>query len=76
MFYDLMNTGDRVLTITNEFLVIERYDRSVDLYPMISSKRKITLDINSVTTIGYSSCSDDTETTEYTTANGVHIVNF
>ena len=75
MFYDLMNTGDRVLTITNEFLAIERYDGSVDLYPVISSKSKITLDINSVTTIGCSPCSDDTETAEYTTENGVHIVN-
>lgn len=26
MFYDLMNTGDRVLSITNEFLAIERCD--------------------------------------------------
>ena len=76
MFYDLMNTGDRVLTITNEFLAIERCDGSVDLYPVISSKSKITLDINSVTTIGYSPCSDDTETDEYTTENDVHIVNF
>ena len=76
MFYDLMNTGDRVLTIKNEFLAIERCDGSVDLYPVISSKSKITLDINSVTTIGYSPCSDDTETAEYTTENGVHFVNF
>ena len=29
MVYDLMNTGDRVLTITNDFLAIERYDGSV-----------------------------------------------
>ena len=37
---------------------------------------KITLDTDAVTTIGYTPCSDETETDEYTTENGVHIVNF
>ena len=35
MFSDLMNTGDRVLTIANDFLAIERYDGSVELYPVL-----------------------------------------
>lgn len=74
MFYDLMNTGDRVLTITNEFLAIERCDGSVKLYPVLNKDNKITLDINSVTTIGYTPRGDETD--EYTTENGVHIVNF
>lgn len=76
MFYDLMKTGDRVLTITNEFLAIERCDGSVELYPVVNKTNKITLDIASVTTIGYSPCNDDIETDEYTTENGIHIVNF
>lgn len=76
MFYNLMNTGDRVLTITNEFLVIECCDGSVDLYPIVNNGNKITLNIDSVTTIGYAPCSDETETDEYITENGVHIVNF
>lgn len=76
MFYDLMNTGDRVLTITNEFLAIERCDGSVELYPILKKDNKITLDTDTVTTIGYTPCSDETETEEYTTENGVHIVNF
>lgn len=76
MFYDLMKTGDRVLTITNEFLAIERCDGSVELYPIVNTTNKITLDIDSITTIGYSPCNDDIETDEYTTENGVHIVNF
>lgn len=76
MFYDLMNTGDRVLTITNEFLAIERCDGSVDLYPFIKNERMVTLDIDSVTTIGYTPYNDESETDEYTTENGVHIVNF
>lgn len=76
MFYDLMNTGDRVLTVTNDFLAIERSDGLVNLYPVINNKGLITFDINSVTTIGYSPCSDGNETDEYTTENGVHIVNF
>lgn len=76
MFYDLMKTGDRVLTITNEFLAIERCDGSVELYPVVNKTNKITLDIDSITTIGYSPCNDDIETDEYTTENGVHIVNF
>ena len=76
MVYDLMNTGDRVLTITNDFLAIERYDGSVELYPVLKTDNKITLDIDTVTTIGYIPCSDNTETEEYTAENGVHIVNF
>lgn len=76
MFYDLMNTGDRVLTITNEFLAIERSDGSVDIYPLISNENMISLNVDSVTTIGYTPCNDEIETDEYTTENGVHIVNF
>lgn len=76
MFYDLMKTGDRVLTITNEFLAIERCDGSVKLYPVVNKTNKITLDIASVTTIGYSPGNDNIETDEYTTENDVHIVNF
>lgn len=76
MVYDLMNTGDRVLTIANDFLAIERYDGSVELYPVLKMDNKITLDTDAVTTIGYIPCSDKTKTEEYTTENGVHIVNF
>lgn len=76
MFYDLMNTGDRVLTITNEFLAIERCDGLVDIYPINNKDNKVTLDIDSVTTIGYTPCGGETETDEYTTENSVHIVNF
>lgn len=76
MVYDLMSTGDRVLTITNDFLAIERYDGSVELYPVLKTDNKITLDTDAVTTIEYIPCSDKTETKEYTTENGVHIVNF
>jgi hypothetical protein len=76
MFYDLMYTGDRVLTIRNEFLAIERCDGSVDIYPINNKDNKVTLDIDSVTTIGYTTCGDETKTDEYTTENGVHIVNF
>ena len=76
MVYDLMNTGDRVLTIANDFLAIERSAGSVELYPVLKMDNKITLDTDAVTTIGYIPCSDKTETEEYTTENGVHIVNF
>lgn len=76
MVYNLMNTGDRVLTSTNNFLAIERYDGSVELYPVLKTDNKITLDTDAVTTIGYIPCSDKTKTEEYTTENGVRIVNF
>ena len=76
MFYELMNTGDRVLTITNKFLSIERIDGSVDIYPVISNDNRITLNIDAVTTIGYVAINDESETIDYTTENGVHIVNF
>lgn len=76
MHYDLMNTGDRVLTITNEFLAIERFDGSVNLYPISNNNNKVILDTDAVTTVGYTPCSDDSEPDEYTTENGVHIVNF
>ena len=76
MVYDLMNTGDRVLTIANDFLAIERYDGSVELYPVLKMDKKIMIDTKAVTTIGYTPCNNETETEEYTTENGVHIVNF
>ena len=76
MVYDLMNTGDHVLTITNNFLAIERYEGSIELYPVLKTDNKITLDTDAVTTIGYIPCNGKTETEEYTAENGVYIVNF
>lgn len=74
MVYDLMNTGDRILTITNNFLVIERHDGTVELYPFLKTNNRIMLDTNAVTTIGYIPCNNAAK--EYTIENGVHIVNF
>ena len=76
MVYDLMNTGDRVFAITNDFLAIERCDGSVEIYPFLKKDKKIMIDTKAVTTIGYTPCNNETETEEYTTENGVHIVNF
>ena len=76
MYYELLNTGDRVLAVTTEFVTIERNDGSVVFYPIVIKDNKIHLETNATTTIGYSPADDSDETEEYVTENGVRIVNF
>jgi hypothetical protein len=73
MYYELLNNGDHVFSITNDILAIERNDGSVELYPLSLKDNKLQLNTDAVITIGYSQddCSD-----KYITENGVHVVNF
>ncbi|MFV0364725.1 MAG: hypothetical protein ACK5LL_16775 [Suipraeoptans sp.] len=76
MNYNLLNSGDRILTITSDFIAIERNDGSVDLYKLTISKECIYFDIEHPTTIGYSNESVDPITDSYETESGVRIINF
>jgi hypothetical protein len=76
MDYELLNIGDRVLTITNEFIAIENKDGSVKFYPLSLKHNKIYLDTAAVTTIGHFHDNASDVSNEYVTENGVHIVNF
>lgn len=76
MYYKLLNPGDRVLTITAEFLAIEHNDGSVDFYPIFLKENKIHLDTDAVTIIGYTPNDGSTYNDEYVIENGVHIINF
>ena len=76
MYYKLLNNGNRVLSITTEFLAIERNDGSVEFYPLSMKDNEVCLNTDSVTVIGYSSDDSSENSDEYVTENGVHIVNF
>ena len=76
MYYELLNSGDRVLSITTEFLVIERNDRSVAFYPLSMKDNEVLLNTESITIIGYSPDTRFENSDGYITKAGVHIVNF
>lgn len=76
MNYELLNLGDRVLSINSDFIAIERDNGSVELYKISIESGGIHLDINNPTTIGYTPEADAPVVESYDTESGVHIVNF
>jgi hypothetical protein len=75
MFYELLNPGDRILTVIQNFLAIERTNDSVDLYPIFIKDNQICLNTDSVSTIGFSENEHD-DNDDYVTESGVSIVKF
>lgn len=71
MFLGLLQKGDEVLTVTNEFVAIKRKQGEVDLIPIIKERDSWRIDFEHIVTIGYG---DHTVTFE--SDNGVRITNF
>ena len=53
MVLGLMKKGDKVLNVTNEFVVIKRKEGEVDIIPLIKEERSFRVNYENIVTIGY-----------------------
>lgn len=49
----IMKKGDKVISITSEFIAVERKNGEVDVIPIVSDETEIRVDIEHIVTIGY-----------------------
>ena len=76
MRYDILNYGDQVLNITDNYLIIRRDNGTVDLYAFSGNGSEVMISTNPVATIGYSKEETDDPIGSFVTASGVSIINF
>lgn len=71
MKINVLNKGDKVMNVTNEFVAVERENGEVDILPILRDDNGIWVDTAQILTIGYGN-----NTVQVETENGVTIVNF
>ena len=71
MRIEMMKKGDKVINVTEQFIVIKRKGGEVDLIPYRKLKERIEIDLKSPVTIGY-----EVETVSIEMENGVTITKF
>ena len=49
----IMKRGDNVISITSEFIAVERKNGEVDVIPIVSDETGLRVDIEHIVTIGY-----------------------
>lgn len=49
----ILKKGDKVLTITVEFIAVQRKNGEVDIIPMLKDEMGLRVDIEGIITIGY-----------------------
>lgn len=49
----ILKKGDKVLTITAEFIAVQRKNGEVDIIPIIKDKMGVRVDVEGIVTIGY-----------------------
>lgn len=67
----VLNKGDKVLNVTQEFVTIQRKNGEVDIIPMINSDSGVRIDTENIVTIGYGN-----NTVESEEIAGVMVTNF
>ena len=76
MRYGILNYGDQVLNITDNYLIIRRDNGTVDLYAFSGNGSEVMISPNPVATIGYSKEETDDPIGSFVTDSGVSIINF
>lgn len=71
MVLGLLQKGDEVLNVTNEFVAIRRADGTADIIPIMKDETGWRVDCENIVTIGYGE-----NTVTYENENGVQIINF
>ncbi|MBE5924497.1 MAG: hypothetical protein E7271_08525 [Lachnospiraceae bacterium] len=71
MIFGLMQKGDEVINVTNDFVAIKRKKGEVDIIPLLREDCNWRIDYENMMTIGYG---DNIVT--YEDENGVRITNF
>lgn len=53
MLIGIMKKGDRVLSVTTEFIAVERKNKEVDIIPLSKEDGVLRIDTENIVTIGY-----------------------
>jgi len=49
----ILKKGDKVLTVTSEFIAVQRKNGEVDVVPLVKDEMGLRVDIEGIVTIGY-----------------------
>ena len=71
MKINILNKGDKVLNVTENFIAVERKNGEVDIVPLAKDENGFWIDVENITTIGYGN-----KTVQSETVDGVVITNF
>ena len=71
MRINVLKKGDRVMSVTQDTVVVERKNGEVDIIPFIIEEHNVRIDYENITTIGYGN-----NVVEIQDENGVKITNF
>lgn len=71
MRINVMGKGDKVLSVTSEFVAVQRKNGEVDIVPLITDDTGLRIDTENIVTIGYGNNTVQTEVID-----GVVITNF
>lgn len=50
---NILKKGDQVISVTPEFIVVQRRNGEVDIVPMLKDEMGLRVDIENIVTIGY-----------------------
>ena len=53
MKINVLKKGDRVISVTSEFVAVQRKNREVDIVPLIRDETGLRVAIENIVTIGY-----------------------
>lgn len=71
MRINILQEGDKVISVTTDFIAVERISGEVDIIPLVKDDSGVWVDSEHITTIGYGD-----NTIEVETENGIKITNF
>ena len=53
MLIGILKKGDRVISVTTDFIAVERKNKEVDIVPLSKDDGALRVDIENIVTIGY-----------------------
>lgn len=53
MLIGVLRKGDRVISVTSDFIAVERKNKEVDIIPLIKDDGALRVDTEKIVTIGY-----------------------
>ena len=71
MRFNILQNGDKVVNVTNDFVAVERASGEVDIVPFVKEDNRVWVDTQHILTIGFGE-----NTVQVQTENGITITTF
>lgn len=71
MRINVLNKGDKVISVTNRLIAIQRKNGEVDIIPFLTDKEGMWINTENIVTVGF-----ENNTVESEVINGVVVTNF